>query len=315
MISQFAMLASGSSGNSGFVRVGLQGVLIDIGLGPRMLASRLASLGLTWNHVHAVILTHTHGDHCKEATLAHLRQKKIPIFCHPDHHRRLSYWSDAYPGLRAAGLLCDYRVDAPFRPIPGLSCLAIPVSHDCDPTFAFRLDGANGLFGPAWSLGYLCDLGTWDQAIVEAVHAVDVLALEFNHDAEMERRSPRPRHLVERVLSNRGHLSNWQAAAFLAAWLRQATLPSLRHLVQLHLSRQCNRPALAVDAARQVLREYRVDSRIHTAAQQFASSLIPLDTAPSRPPRPTGPRGSDRRTRILPPRLPGLGPEENIEAR
>ena len=70
MAARFCVLASGSSGNCVFVQSDGFGFLIDFGIGPRFIASRLAAVGATWRDVHAVFLTHTHTDHWKELTLA-----------------------------------------------------------------------------------------------------------------------------------------------------------------------------------------------------------------------------------------------------
>ena len=63
MFPRFTVLASGSSGNSSLLEVDGFGLLLDIGLGPRQLASRLITSGRSWQNVQAVLLTHTHGDH------------------------------------------------------------------------------------------------------------------------------------------------------------------------------------------------------------------------------------------------------------
>src|SRR5262249_10105452 len=63
MAVQFAVLASGSSGNATLIRSGGAGLLVDLGIGPRTIAQRLESVGASWDHVGAAVLTHTHGDH------------------------------------------------------------------------------------------------------------------------------------------------------------------------------------------------------------------------------------------------------------
>src|SRR5437867_4414245 len=86
MAFRFSILASGSSGNAALLEAGGFGLLIDAGLGPRQLASRLAAVGSSWEKVSAVILTHTHSDHWKDRTLKHLRHRGIPFYCHEGHH-------------------------------------------------------------------------------------------------------------------------------------------------------------------------------------------------------------------------------------
>ena len=84
---RFTVLASGSGGNASLVEAEGFGVLIDAGLGPRQLGARLASAGRSWSAVHAVLLTHTHSDHWKDRTLAHLQRRGVPFYCHPSHHQ------------------------------------------------------------------------------------------------------------------------------------------------------------------------------------------------------------------------------------
>ena len=87
------------------------------------------------------------------------------------------------------------------------------MKHDGGPTFGFRFEGTPDLFGKAPALAYTADLGTWDAELADALTDVDLLAVEFNHDEELERRSGRSPHLIARVLGDAGHLSNCQAAS------------------------------------------------------------------------------------------------------
>src|SRR5262249_60430588 len=114
--------------------------------------------------------------------------------------------------LHAAGLVRKFAAGQALALPGGLTCRSIPVPHDCDPTFAFRIDGPVGLFGPQWSVGYAADLGVAPPELIEAFADVNVLAIEFNHCEQMEQASGRPWFLIRRVLGDRGHLSNCQAA-------------------------------------------------------------------------------------------------------
>src|SRR5262249_4361004 len=147
-----------------------------------------------------------------------------------------------FAALQSAHLVSSYEAHSEFTLGPGMRCRALPVRHDGGPTFGFRFDCPRDLFGITPSLGFLTDLGTWDTTLVEHLAEVDILGLEFNHDVDLEYRSGRPHHLVARVLGDEGHLSNAQAAEFLAAVLKRSTPGKVKHVVQLHLSRDCNRP-------------------------------------------------------------------------
>lgn len=274
---RFAILASGSSGNAALLQMDGFGVLIDAGLGPQLLASRLACIGASTHHIRACLLTHTHGDHWKDRTLAQLRQLNVPFYCHAGHHDTLAECSPAFSHLHKAGLVRNYEPERPFHLAPGLSFRPFAVSHDSGPTFGFRLDGQPGLFGPAWSVGYVADLGCWSEPLADFMAGVDVLALEFNHDVQMERRSSRPAHLIARVLGDRGHLSNGQAAELLQAVIARSDGRPPRHVVQLHLSRDCNKPTLAAAAARRVLDVHAPLASVHTACQERVGPVLTLE--------------------------------------
>ena len=146
----------------------------------------------------------------------------------------------------------------------------VRVSHDSDPTFAFRIDGHSG--GElAWSVGYASDLGCYTPELIDLFAGVDVLALEYNHDVKLERNSPRPKFLVDRVLGDCGHLSNDQAAELTAAIAARSGAGFPSHLVQLHLSRDCNRPELASATGRAALARLNPKTEVITAAQDRAA--------------------------------------------
>jgi phosphoribosyl 1,2-cyclic phosphodiesterase len=286
---RYTVLASGSGGNASLIECGGFGVLIDVGLGPRQLASRLVSRGLSWAAVQAVLLTHTHSDHWKDPTLSHLLRRRIALYCHPSHHTVLRTYSALFGAMVSAGLVHSYDPEQPLQLTPDLVCRPFAVRHDGGATFGFRFESARDLLGQSLALAYAADLGSWNEELVQLLSDVDLLAVEFNHDVGMQHASGRTPRLIARVLGDEGHLSNDQAAALLRAILERSTPGRLRYLVQLHLSQECNRPGLARDAARRVLDELRSGAELHTASQDTACSSLSLHAIPqrrSRPPRP-----------------------------
>ena len=277
MPARFCVLASGSSGNCAFLQSNGFGLLIDIGLGPRLVGSRLAAIGASWRDVHVALLTHTHTDHWKDHTLAQLHRLRIPLFCSPIHHASMTRYHGAFEPLSASGLVRPFPENAPLELQAGITVRPIAIPHDCNPTYGFRIDGPPGLFAPQWSVGYAADLGECRPELVDAFAHVNVLALEFNHCERMERASGRPRFLIERVLSGFGHLSNHQAGDAVRAIVRASDRGSVRHLVQLHLSRDCNRASLAAEAGREALADVGCQAAVITAQQYVTSRVISLD--------------------------------------
>jgi ribonuclease BN (tRNA processing enzyme) len=306
---QFTVLASGSAGNASLLEADGFGVLIDVGLGPRQLASRLAAVGASWRRVHAALLTHTHSDHWNERTFTHLARHRIPLYCHAEHHAPLLTYSPAFAALRAEDLLRAYEPGEDLALAPGLRCRPLRLCHDGGVTCGFRFEAAADIFGRPCSLGYVADLGSWEPELCQALGDVDLLALEFNHDVHLERSSGRSPRLIARVLGDAGHLSNAQAAAFLRAMLQASVPGRLRHLVQLHLSRDCNRPALAAAEARAALGELAEAVQVHTACQDTPSPTFHLSGGkngiPQRPVNGTR-KKAPRPVKHFQPWLPGM---------
>jgi hypothetical protein len=306
---RFTVLASGSAGNASLIEAGGLGLLLDAGLGPRQLAARLAAVGAAWQDVGAVVLTHTHSDHWNDRTLAHLHRRGLPLYCHPGHRGVLGAYSPGFRALVAAGLVHEYEAGEEFMLSPGLRCRPLPVRHDGGPTFGFRLEAAPDLFGSALTLAYLADLGCWDTGLAADVGDTDLLALEFNHDVAMQYASGRHPRLIARVLGDDGHLSNVQAAALLREVLRRSADGRLQHLVQLHLSRECNRPELAATAAREVVSETGRPIAVHTAGQDAPGPRLHLGLAANGRPRRRFVPARRRGAAAAHPWLPGL---ENV---
>jgi hypothetical protein len=118
--------------------------------------------------------------------------------------------------------------------------------------------------------------------MVEHLAGVDLLGVEFNHDVAMQKSSRRPDFLIERNLSDDGHLSNRQGALLLEAVLNGSRGRAPRHVVLLHLSEQCNQPELALEAARAALRTAGTQADVHAARQSPAFPNIWIEPARAR---------------------------------
>ncbi len=96
----------------------------------------------------------------------------------------------------------------------------------------------------AFRLGVLTDAGSITAHLVACLQACDALLIECNHDRDMLAASRYPASLKQRIGGRYGHLSNDTAAQILKACLHGG----LRHVMAAHLSRENNRPELALEA-------------------------------------------------------------------
>ncbi len=231
-----ATLASGSSGNCAVVSDGRVHILIDAGISARRIVCGLRELGIEAGELSAVLITHEHSDHISGLPVL-CKQFNTELYTTEPTARHICY--------RTAGLEERFRVfDPGDRFMLGdLMVGSFSTSHDCVCPVGYTVtDGKR-------KLALCTDTGVADRTVLEGVRGADLLIGEFNYDLEMLRAGSYPPYLKERILGQRGHLSN-EAGAELAGW---AVEQGTRQVVLAHLSKENNLPAVALEAARRGL--------------------------------------------------------------
>ena len=252
------VLGSGSRGNAVLIECADGAhILVDAGFPPAILARRLEAAGIDPGSIEGVVLTHEHADHARGAAAA---------------ARRWGWALYATPGTIAG---CPGLADADVRTFDPGGTIAlgsadvetVRVSHDAAEPVAVIVTSRRT--GSRTAVTY--DLGQVDHSLRRALHDIDVLVLEANHDAGMLRAGPYPPSVQRRIAGRTGHLSN-EAAARVA---RDCVESGLGELVLAHLSASCNeaRVALGTVAGALVPAGYR--GRVHVAPQdQVAGPFI-----------------------------------------
>ncbi len=233
---RFSSLASGSSGNATLVEAqGESGtrptrLLVDCGLSPRRLAAALALRGVALDDLDAVFVTHEHSDHVG-GVLALQRRLGVAVWASE------GTWTAATARHTYAAPAHAARNAEPFV-VGALTLHPFAVPHDAAEPLQLVVS-----YGAA-RLGIVTDLGEPDDQVVQALQGCDALLLECNHDRTMLAGGAYPPWLKRRIGGTQGHLANEQSADLLDRVKHDA----LRHVVAAHLSRQNNRPDLALAA-------------------------------------------------------------------
>jgi phosphoribosyl 1,2-cyclic phosphodiesterase len=233
---RFKNLGSGSSGNATVVEATQNGrptrLLVDCGLGPRSLANRLGEGGLSVTDLDAIFITHEHSDHIGSACKIALRHR-IPLWMSQGTYEAIG--SPALDGLlHIARDNCLIAMD-------GMAVQPFIVPHDAREPLQLRLSDGDGC------MGILTDLGHATPHVLEQLRGCTAMLLECNHDPDLLADSPYPLFLKRRVGGSHGHLANARAAGIASALVSTG----LRHIIAAHLSRQNNRPELALAALAQ----------------------------------------------------------------
>lgn len=218
-------LASGSSGNALLLRVDTMSILIDCGLPPRELRAMLIAAGSTIDDINAVLLTHEHGDHTRG----------LDALSHATCSVVATRGTASALGIASSRLtICNPKDELT---VGSLVVRGLPVSHDAaEPCgYSIVIEGLRCTI--------LTDLGKPASQHSALLYDSDLIVIEANHDQTRLRNGPYPARLKQRVLSDRGHLSNHDCGR----WLAESLTGSRRHheVWLAHLSRTNNLPALA----------------------------------------------------------------------
>ena len=228
---RFFSLASGSSGNCYYLGTNSFGILIDAGIGVRQIKKILKENGVEFEKIHALFVTHDHADHIK--SVGYLGENlSIPVYATELVHagiRRSRYVEEV--------LIQSRRIVEKEKPvlIRHFKITAFEVPHDSSDNVGYSIEYGDQVFVVVTDVGHITD--TVKEHVCKANH----LVIEANYDEEMLMSGTYPAFLKERVSSKSGHLSNKEAAEFLAV----NYTPALKNIWLCHLSRDNNHPELA----------------------------------------------------------------------
>ncbi len=263
---ELCSIASGSSGNCIYVSSGDTRLLVDVGISGKRVEEGLNSLGLKTAEMDGILITHEHSDHIAGLGVIS-RRLGIPVYA-------TRGTIEAIRSIRTLGeipseLFHEIRADEPFM-LKDIRVAPVRVSHDAAEPVAYRLSKDES------SVGILTDLGTYDDYTVKSFSGVEAILIEANHDVNMLQVGRKyPYALKQRILSDRGHLSNEACGRLLCKLLHD----NLKQILLGHLSKENNLAELAYETVRlEILMDrcpYRPeDFDIRVAGRSERSALL-----------------------------------------
>ena len=233
---ELCSIASGSSGNCIYVGTDATGLLIDVGISGKKTENGLNSIGKTLKSIDGILITHEHSDHiCGLGVLS--RKYGIPIYATPKTIEAIKATPSV--GVIDPQLFMPIRADESFC-IKDIMIDPMHTSHDAADPVAYRFKYGNK------KVAIATDLGTYNEYTVECLKGMDYLFLEANHDVNMLQVGPYPYSLKQRILGDRGHLSNELSGRL----LKRIVHEKLQGIVLGHLSKDNNIPELAYETVR-----------------------------------------------------------------
>jgi phosphoribosyl 1,2-cyclic phosphodiesterase len=223
-----ASLNSGSNGNCYYIGNGKEAVLIDAGISCRETERRMARLELSMEQVKAVFISHEHTDHISGVGSLS-RKYKLPVYI-------------TLPTLKQSGIRLAKHLHFTFEAnqrieIGALTVIPFSKFHDAADPFSFIIEH-NGV-----RAGVFTDIGMACSRVIHYFKQCHACFLESNYDEQMLEEGSYPLRLKKRIRGGHGHLSNAQALEL----FRKHKPPFMTHLLLSHLSKNNNRPEIAMN--------------------------------------------------------------------
>ena len=225
-------LFSGSSGNCFFIDAGCDKILIDAGVSERRISHALEELGVKFDDISAIFITHEHIDHTRGLETIS-KKHDIPI------HMTVGTAHAAITSPLSPVLARLYAHKDCFSALCGaLKVSAFNIPHDAAQPVGYIVekDGVR--------LGFCTDTGCITDEMTKNLVGCRAAVIEANHDGNMLLLGPYPYSLKMRISSDTGHLSNDDAATLARALCDGGA----KSLMLAHLSKENNTPKIAYDA-------------------------------------------------------------------
>lgn len=229
-------IASGSSGNCIYVGSEATHLLIDTGISGKRVEGGLNELDLTGRDIDAIFVTHEHSDHISGLGVI-ARKYGIPIYATKGTIEAMKQYSGTKNLDESL-----FQIVEPDKKltIKDLTVNPMRISHDAADPVGYRV-----AYGSK-RIAVCTDLGTYNDYTVECLKGMNALLLEANHDVNMLQVGPYPYYLKQRILGDRGHLSNENSGRLLCRILHE----NLQAILLGHLSHENNLPELAYESVR-----------------------------------------------------------------
>lgn len=197
------VLASGSKGNSTLIITDNSKILIDLGTNSKYIENALSKLNIEPNEIDALVITHDHIDHVYGIDVF---TNKFPtkVYSHQDLKFKIRN-----PELR-------YNLEDKMS-INEVIIKPFATSHDASHSVGFVIIDNDK------SLCYITDTGYINRKHYDLLSNHDCYVMESNHDVKLLMNGKYPFHLKQRILGDKGHLSNKDSIKYLNKFVTDKT--------------------------------------------------------------------------------------------
>jgi len=224
-----SVLASGSSGNVLYIETFKKRILVDAGLTGKKIASLLSEINRDISALDAILITHEHSDHIKGVGVI-ARKYQLDVYANEATWKAI----EGKVGKLASTQKHIFKMGE-VKTFGDIDIESFGVSHDAASPQCYAFHKDKRTFVMLTDTGYVSD------RVRGVICNADAYLMESNHDVQMLRMGSYTWNLKQRILSDKGHLSNEDAARVLAEVLGAKT----KRVYLGHLSKENNLKELA----------------------------------------------------------------------
>lgn len=242
------VLASGSKGNSTYIEEGNTKILIDIGMSATYIEEKLKTIDVNPKDIDAILITHTHKDHI--AGLRSFNRKyKVPIYISPNMEESIRN------NAKEPSIIFIKKE----MKIQDIEVKVIKNSHDAE-SYGYIINE---------KVVYITDTGYINKRYFEMLSNKSMYILESNHDIEMLMNGKYPHYLKQRILGDKGHLSNKDSSYYLSKLIGKDT----KYIVMAHISEENNSEDKVIETLEKTIDISKVE-KVFIASQKDKTELV-----------------------------------------
>lgn len=249
-----SVLASGSKGNSTFLETQNHRFLIDLGTTSLCTEKRLRELDVDPKTIDSIFITHSHVDHT--AGLRVFIKKYNPI---------IYLTKKMYVEIRDLLLQATCHFIEEDFDLDEVHIEIFKTSHDTDDSVGYIFTEKEK------SVVYITDTGYINLKNEKKLKNKSLYIMESNHDVEMLLDGKYPYHIKQRIIGDRGHLSNADSAYYMTKFIGKNT----HKIILAHLSHENNTEEKALSAYQETFAKREIDFHdIEIAKQEKQMEII-----------------------------------------
>lgn len=250
------VLASGSKGNCTYVETHSHAILIDVGLSSLKTERKLREIGVDPMNIDSILITHSHIDHV--AGLRVFMKKYHPtLYITPKIYKEIG---EDFQRYDVVFMEDDFSID-------DAQISFFRTSHDTEESLGYMISSSGK------TMVYVTDTGYLSEKNLQKIKDKELYIMESNHDVEMLMNGKYPYAIKQRIIGDRGHLSNQDSSYYLSQIIGDHT----KKVFLAHLSSDNNTDSMALSTLEETFSKRNISfSNVSIAHQEEVTELIEL---------------------------------------